>query len=119
MSDSDSQQRALTLANAAIEGKAEDLVLLDVRGLTLLADYFVICGGTSDRHVHAIADRVDDAGRLAGFKPLHREGEAKARWVLLDYGDVVVHIFAATTREYYRLEELWHDAPRVEVVQAA
>ncbi|MCC7492094.1 MAG: ribosome silencing factor [Fimbriimonadaceae bacterium] len=106
---------ATGLATAALLGKAEDPVLLDVAGLTLLADYFLICSGTSDRHVRALAERVEDAGRELGDKPLHREGVNEGRWVLIDFGDVVVHLFDAAHREKYRLEDLWHDAPRVAV----
>ncbi len=112
-------QRALALAQAALDIKAEDLVLLDVANLTLLADYFLICTGTSDRHVRAVAERLDQAARAAGYKLHHREGAGEARWILLDYGEVVVHIFDPKNREYYRLEELWADARRVAVELAA
>lgn len=119
MSDLEARHHADVLAKAALDGKAEDLILLDVRQLTLLADYFLICTGTSDRHVKAIGGRVEAAAKEDGERLHHREGLEEGRWALLDYGDVVVHIFDEQTREYYRLEELWADAPRVSLSLAA
>lgn len=119
MTDAEVQQQALGLARAAVDGKAEDLLLLEVASLTTLADYFIICNGSSDRQIRAIADRVEEAAKEMGATLHHREGVEEARWALLDYGDVVVHIFDAATREYYRLEELWADAPRLPVSLAA
>lgn len=119
MSDPEAHQRALLLAQAAANLKAEELVLLDVSQLTVLADYFLICNGTSDRHVRSIADRISEAARESGSTKFHSEGLDEGRWILLDYGDVVVHVFDPPTREYYRLEELWGDAPRVAVDLAA
>ncbi len=119
MADLEATRHADQLAKAALDGKAEDLVLLDLRQLTLLADYFLICTGTSDRHVRALGQRVETAADDCGAQMHHREGVDEGRWVLLDFGDVVVHIFDPQTREYYRLEELWADAPRVDVTLAA
>jgi ribosome-associated protein len=115
LSDDDARSRALTLARAALEGQAEELVLLHIGELSLLADYFLVASGNSDRHVRALADRIEEVGREAKIRPLHREGEREARWILLDYGDVVVHLFEPETRAYYNLVGLWADAPRVEV----
>ena len=115
MSESESAGHAVALAQAALAGKADDLVLIDVSELTLLADYFLILTGMSDRHVRALAERLADDGRERGRKPLSREGERLGRWILLDYGDVVVHIFDPQTREFYNIAQLWADAPRVEV----
>jgi ribosome-associated protein len=110
-----SQERAVAMAQAALAGKAQDLILLHVTPLTSLADFFLVCSGNSDRHVRAIAERVEEAGRELGCKPLHREGERSGRWVLLDYGDVVVHVFDPPTREFYDFVQLWADAPRLTV----
>ena len=115
MTEFDSQQFANALVQGALDGKAEQVVLLDVRQLTFLADYFLICNGTSDRHARSVAQHIKDAGDETGMRLNHREGETEARWILLDWGDVVVHVFDAPTREFYRLEELWADAPRVVV----
>ncbi len=96
---------------------AEDLVLLDIRALTTIADYFVICSGGSDRQVRAIAGNIQDTLALEGAKALHEEGESDARWLLLDYGSVIVHIFTPEERDYYRLDRLWADAPAVVKMQ--
>jgi len=119
LSDLEAQQRALALANAAADIKAQELLLLELGELTLLADYFLLCSGTSDRHVRSVADRISEAAKEAGIKLLHSEGMEQARWVLLDFGDVVVHVFTEQTREYYRIEELWADARRVPLNIAA
>jgi ribosome-associated protein len=88
-------------------------VTLDVRELTPVADYFVLMTGTSVVHVNTLADQIEERLAREGVLPLHREGRHHAHWVLLDYGDVVVHIFTAEERQYYNLERLWGDA-RVE-----
>lgn len=119
MSDSEAQQRAVALAEAALDIKAQDLLLLELGELTLLADYFLLCSGTSDRHVRSVADRIIEAAKAAGIKLLHAEGMTQARWVLLDFGDVVVHVFTQETRDYYGIEELWADARRVPLDVAA
>lgn len=119
MADAETHARALRIAQVALEAKTDDLVVLEVGPLTTLCHYFVIGTGTSDRHVQAIVDRIQRQLREAGERALHLEGERQARWVLMDYGDVVVHIFDAETREYYRLEQLWADAARVPVPLAA
>ena len=98
---------------AAAELKALDLRLLDLRGRCDFADFFLICSGRSDRQVQAIADRVERRLREAGQRPLHTEGARQGRWVLIDYADLVVHVFDPPTREFYRLDRLWNDAPVV------
>lgn len=113
MIDPEAHRTALLLAQAARETKAVDIVLIAVGELTHLAHYFLICHGTSDRHCRAIAERVERDGKAGGAALHHREGEQTARWILLDFSDVVVHIFDEPTREKYRLEDLWADAPRV------
>jgi ribosome-associated protein len=101
---------------AALEKKAEDLVVLDLRGLSDVTDFFVICHGTSDRHVLALKNAVEEQlHRHLGISPSSVEGTQRAEWVLLDYIDFVVHIFVEERRAFYRLENLWGDAPRIEV----
>ena len=103
------------LAQAALDKKAEDLVILDVRGLASFTDYFVIMSGRSTRHVKGLAEAVDKALRNKKIKSSSTEGLSEGYWVLLDYNDVVVHIFYSEARDFYDLEGLWHDAPRVDV----
>lgn len=107
---------ALRIADAAWEKKALQLRILDVRKLVDYSDYFVICSGQSDRQVNAIADSIEGTlirdGRV---KPLGVEGQAQGHWVLLDYGDVVVHVFYQPVRDYYELERLWSDAVEVPI----
>jgi ribosome-associated protein len=112
---------AVAAARAAADKQAIDVTILDVAGLIVITDYFVICSGSSDRHVKTIVEEVEKALRELGERPIRREGVADARWVLLDYVDAVVHVFAQEEREYYDLERLWSDAPRVswEVGRAA
>jgi ribosome-associated protein len=113
--DSDSSlDVALAAARAAAGKQGRDLAILDVHGLIVITDYFVICSGTSDRQVKTIVDEVERALRDLDRKPVRREGETEGRWVLLDYVDVVVHVFAEEEREYYDLERLWSDAPHVD-----
>jgi len=94
--------------------KGIDVVLLDVSKLLWITDVFVIVTGTSNRHVQSLADDVEVKLRAEGRSPLRREGHREAEWVLLDFGDFVVHLFQAATREYFSLERLWGDAPRLE-----
>lgn len=91
--------------------------MLDISKVSIIADYFVICNGTGDRHVKAIAREIDEKLGERGVNPLHVEGVAEAKWVLMDYGTVLVHIFDPATREFYRLEQLWAGAQPVLVVQ--
>ena len=104
---------ALTAASAASSKQARDVLVLDVSEPLVISDYFVICSGSNERQVRAIAEEVERACRLVGARPLRREGEREARWVLLDYVDFVVHVFHEAEREYYDLERLWRDAPVV------
>lgn len=99
-------------ASAATAKKAKETVILELKGLTIIADYFVICSGDSTTQVKAIAEHIDAELRKKAIKPLSIEGLSYARWVLIDYGDVIVHIFEDETRAYYELEKLWLDAPR-------
>ncbi len=100
---------------AASSKKAEDVLVLDLRNISTVADFFVICSGASDVQVKAIADAVLEALEERGVSAWHTEGYAARRWVLVDYVDVVVHVFHAKAREYYMLENLWSDAKRIRV----
>lgn len=101
------------IVNIASDKKAVDIVLLRTTEVTSMADYFVICSGRSDRQVQALARAIADELRDEGIRPLGVEGRGAARWVLLDYGSVIVHLFAPEEREYYGLERLWSNAAQV------
>lgn len=107
----EAKERARVVAQAAEDKKARDIEVLEVGGLTVIADYFVICSGTSTLQVRAIADNIREKMGEAGQELLHIEGYEKGRWVLLDYGDVVAHVFLDEDREYYNIERLWRYAP--------
>jgi ribosome-associated protein len=106
------EEITMAVAEFASDAKAEEIVQLDLRGLTSLADYFLICSGRSDRQVKAIHDRIH-----LGMKNQHAtlptrvDGVTQGQWVLMDYGDVIVHIFSPEIRDFYRLEQLWGEAP--------
>jgi ribosome-associated protein len=102
-------------ARAALEKKAIELVVLDLQGLSSVADYFLVCSARSTPQADTIADAVRGALRAEGVRPRHNEGSAESGWLLLDYADVVVHVFLEETRGYYSLERLWGDAPLVSV----
>jgi ribosome-associated protein len=108
-----SRELAVAAARAAADKQAEDIVILDVHDLIVITDLFVVCTGTTDRQVKTIVEEVEKALKAMGRKPVRREGEHESRWVLLDYVDVVVHVFAEEERDFYDLERLWRDAPRV------
>ncbi|MGA2165447.1 MAG: ribosome silencing factor [Solirubrobacteraceae bacterium] len=114
-----SAELAQELAGFASEKKAHDLLELDMRGLVGYTDFFLICSGNTDRQVKAIHDAIHEgAKRGLGILPRRVEGAGRAQWVLMDYLDVVVHIFTPTTREFYRLEQLWGEAPTRAVEEA-
>lgn len=100
---------------AAEEKKALDLIVLDIRKISIIADYFIICSGRSKTQVQAIAEYIIEKTELAGCTVKRREGFREGEWVLLDFGDVVVHVFQESFRQFYNLERLWGDAPVVEV----
>jgi len=110
-----SWEKALLLCQFALEKKAYDLVLLEVRDVTSIADYFIICSGRSDRQVQSIARGLDENIGNMGVSPLSIEGLTRGQWVLLDFSDVIVHVFYQLVREFYDLEGLWAHAPRVEL----
>lgn len=99
-----------TVARALQEKKAQDMVILDLRGLTIIADAFIIVTGTSTPHLHALEETVQDAAKHAGLRGLRAEGAADSGWVLLDLGEVVAHLFNTEQRDFYKLERLWADA---------
>jgi ribosome-associated protein len=110
-----SKEKAILCAQAALDHKAIDLAILEVKKLSSFADYFVICSGSSDRQVQAIASYIEEKLGKQGLYPLGIEGKREGRWVLLDYGDVIIHIFYEPIREFYDLERLWSDAPKVDL----
>ena len=101
--------------DALIDKKARDIVVLSVKGISSFADYFVIATGTSTTHMNGLADGVEKALEELGFSKKHKEGRSLGGWLLLDYRDVIVHIFNAETRDYYALERIWNDATRLEL----
>ncbi|MDH3307648.1 MAG: ribosome silencing factor [Acidimicrobiia bacterium] len=110
----ESHDVARLVADALEDKKADDIALLDVASLVQITDVFVIATGSSNRHVKALADAVDDhLIATLGRRPIRTEGITEAEWVLLDFGEVVVHVFQKETREFYDLERLWGDAPRL------
>ena len=113
--DEDSRRTALAAARAALEKKAEEVVVLDLRGVSGYTDFLVIGSGTSDRQLEAITDGVEKELTAHGHRVIGSEGQRGGRWVLLDFGDVVVHVFNAEERAHYDLEGLWADTPRIEV----
>lgn len=115
LADKSSLEIAQMLSRTALEKKAEDLVILDVHGISSFADYFVIMSGRSTRHVQGLADTIGQYMSKKRMSQSKGEGFSEGHWVLLDYDDVVVHIFYHESRDFYDLEGLWHDAPRVDV----
>jgi ribosome-associated protein len=102
-------------ARIALDAKAEDLIILDVQGIASFADYFVIMNGRSTRHVQGLAEAIEGEFRSKRIKASHAEGLQEGVWVLLDFDDVVIHIFYYDQRKFYNLEGLWHDARRIEL----
>jgi ribosome-associated protein len=111
---SSSLDRACLCARVASENKARNIVVLDMRGLTPLYDFLVLVTGTSRRQIHTVTEEIDAALRERGDLRLSVEGYEASTWVVQDYGDVMVHVFTPQTREYYALEDLWADAPRID-----
>ncbi len=115
MSGLDRLAKAEVVAEAALDRKALDLVALDAREITSFADTFILASGTSSRHLRAIADAIEEALRLHGDRPLGVEGYDEGRWILMDLGDLIVHLFMEEVRQHYDLERLWSDAPTLEL----
>ncbi len=114
----ESTRRLLSCINAVLQKKAKDILVLNVKEISSFTDYLLICSGTSDRQVQAIAASIQEYLKKEKILPLGVEGEANAQWVLLDYDDVVISVFQEDTRSFYRLEDLW-DAPRMTVDENA
>lgn len=104
-----SKKLALKIAQILDDRKAIDVVVLDIHKLTIIADYFVIASGTSEIQVRALCDEVEDKLKQEGIEAIHKDGHGGNRWVALDYGDVIVHIFHQDERKFYDLERLWAD----------
>ena len=111
----DGQEIARACSRISSDGKAEDIVILDVRGISSFTDYFVIMSGHSTRHVQALAESIENELRSKRIKTSRAEGLQEGKWVVLDFDDVVVHVFYHEQRDFYDLEGLWHDAPRIEI----
>ena len=119
MKQPDALIKVARAAEAAADRKAEDIVALDMRGLTSFADVFLLATGRSTRQVRSIADAVEEAALALGDKPLGIEGYGEGRWILLDLGDVIVHVFQKEIRDFYDLERLWSEAPALELLDAS
>lgn len=115
----DAKILAKKIGAAADDKKAKDILLLNMEGLSPVTDYYVICSAGSTTLVQTIADNIEDKLAEEGVYPSHKEGYADARWVLLDYGDVVAHVFLEEERDFYNLEQLWADAPSEAFVESA
>jgi ribosome-associated protein len=115
----EAREIALLAGRIAIDKKASDVIILDVRELTSITDYFVLCSGNLDVHVKAITDAIQEGLEKEKIKVWHLEGYSALKWVLLDYVDVVVHVFHREVRDFYGLERLWGDAVSVEVTPAS
>jgi ribosome silencing factor RsfS/YbeB/iojap len=111
----DGLNKVLLCAQSAIDKKAENVKILDLSELSGFTDYFLICSGTSDRQVQAIGESISNLMDVQGYELLSAEGFQDGRWVLMDFGDVVVHVFLDALRDYYDLENLWKDAPKVRI----
>lgn len=107
------EELAKKVAEAADDKKAEDIKVLDMRGVSILADYFIICSGAADTQVRAIINSVEDVLEEEGIYVKNKEGIDEGRWAVLDYADVIVHVFHKNEREHYQLEKLWGDATEV------
>ncbi|WEG14206.1 ribosome silencing factor [Pullulanibacillus sp. KACC 23026] len=110
-----SEALAVHMAEVADQKNAQDIAVLNMQGISAMADYFIICQGNSERQVEAIARDLKEQASKEGVEVKRMEGADKARWILIDLGDVIVHVFHREERAYYQLEKLWGDAPRVEV----
>ena len=108
-----SRELAVTAARAAADKQAERVVILDVHDLVVITDHFVICSAPTERQLRSVIEAIEEALRELGVRPVRREGEEGAGWRLLDYVDIVVHVFGTEERDYYDLERLWRDAPVV------
>jgi len=111
----DSREKALALASILMDKRALQPVLLDLRQLTLVTDYFLVASGTSAVHLQALADAVLEQMRERKLRPVGTEGRPASGWILIDFGEVVIHLFGDEQRQFYNLERLWRDAPRTDL----
>jgi len=111
----ESMEKARLAVKAALDKKAKDVLMLDLKDLSIMSDYFVICSGESTTHVRSIVDNIEREFRLKKITPSGIEGYKMSQWVLMDYSDVIVHVFEEETRSFYELEKLWLDAPRIDI----
>ena len=109
------EEKAALISQIAADKKAMDVVVLDMGDASSITDYFLICSGGSERQVQAIADAIDEQLKQSGLASLGVEGYREGRWILMDYGDVIVHVFSQETRDFYDLERLWANAPKVDL----
>ncbi len=110
------ERLARLIAEAALEENALDMVILNVHELTIIADYFIICNGRSTVQIKSIAENIEMVmEEKEGLRPLRRDGLEEGKWVILDYGSILVHIFRQEERDYYKLEKLWGDAPEIAI----
>jgi ribosome-associated protein len=107
-------ERACLCARIAAENKGQNIMVLDMRGITPLYDFFVLANGNSRRQIHTLAEEIDAAMHAEGERRLGIEGYEASKWIVQDYGDIVVHVFDPSTRAYYALEDLWADAPHID-----
>lgn len=110
----DSKDLAIQVARAALEKKAENIIILDVEKRLIITDYFIICSGLNVIQVQSISEFIQESLKKEGYRPVRVEGDGQSGWVLLDYLDVVVHVFSAEQRDYYQLERLWKDSSIIE-----
>ncbi len=110
------EQQAGLVSEAMLDKKGEDIVVLDIRGMSIIADFFVVCSGKSTLQVQAISDAVEEKLERAGVQIRRREGYDQGRWIVLDTGDVMVHLFNAEEREFYKLERLWTNGDNIRYV---
>ncbi|GFP30434.1 ribosome-associated protein [Candidatus Hakubella thermalkaliphila] len=110
----DSKELAIQVARAALEKKAENILILDVEKRLIITDYFIICSGLNVIQVQSISEFIQESLEKEGYRPVRVEGDGQSGWVLLDYLDVVVHVFSAEQRDYYQLERLWKDSSIIE-----
>ncbi len=108
-------EKARLAVKAALDKKAKNVLMLELKDLSIMSDYFVICSGESTTHVRSIVDNIEKEFRLKKIKPSGIEGHKLNQWVLMDYSDVIVHVFEEETRAFYELEKLWLDAPRIDI----
>jgi ribosome-associated protein len=113
--DSKIKQRAVKAAQLALDKKANNVIVLDLKGLSSIADYFVICSGENRPQIRAIAESIDENFSKEKIEPLGKEGMDTGSWVLMDYGDMVIHIFDEETRAFYNLDKFWMDAKQISV----